>query len=187
MEVEPTVAVLTEKYKLDLGALPSKDDRMRIRFDTQVVNGKNRLLYLYPNSDKGFEPTYARYAVGMTLKLGDGTVAQQQGQLIVSGHRLLGMFTSGSLGGQPLDESIGTIFAFSIDVDDIARIEPKNNWRGKPVEATIASDDKLDPWFVLHIITVAASLKNDGKATPTSIQTFLPRLSPEGRKELLGG
>jgi hypothetical protein len=178
--------VLTGSYNLDLTALPANAEKQRVRFDTQVVNGKNRLLMMYPASGQGFEPTYVRYMVGMTLRLGDGTTAQQQGQLIVTGQRLLGMFTSGSVGNKQLNGQAGSIFVFTIDLDDIDVITPKTNRRGKPVEATLSSRDDLDPWFVLHIITVAASLKNDGTAKPTSIQAFLPRLSPEGRRELQG-
>jgi hypothetical protein len=155
-----------------------------VQFDTQVINGKNRLVLLYPAAEKGFEPTYARFMGGMTLRLGDGTKVNQIGQLIVTGQRLLGMFTSGAVGTHSLDAQAGSIFAFSVDLDDIDSITPKTNRRGKPVEATLASRDDLVPWFILHIITVAASVKNDGTAKPSSLQNFLARLSPEGRREL---
>ncbi len=180
------MGISTAKYTLDVAALPVRDETLRIRFDTQVVNGKNRLLYLYPASDMGAEPTYARFAAGMSLRTGDGIAAQRQGQLIVTGRRLLGMFTSGAVGNQPLNGGSGSIFAFSIEFDDVATVTPKTNWRGRPVEATIASNNDLDPWFSLHVLVVAASLKNDGKATPTTIQAFLSRITPEGRRELQG-
>jgi len=178
------MAVVTDKYKLDLMSLPARDERLRIRFNSQIINGKNRLLLLYPLSDRNVEPSFVRYAVGMTLKLGDGIAVGQQGQLIVTGQRLLGMFTDGAVGGQPLNGQAGSVFAFSLDLDDVDSVTPKSNWRGKPVEAIVSSREDLDPWFVLHVFTVAALVKSDGTATPTSIGALLPRLLPEGRGKL---
>ena len=90
--------IVTGHYKIDRAKLPSKVDDLRIRFVSQLVNGKNTLLLLYPNSEPGAEPVYVRYAGGIKLGLGDGTVAEGIGQIVVTGKRLIGMITDGSVG-----------------------------------------------------------------------------------------
>ena len=176
--------IVTGHYTLDRSKLPSKSDKLRVRFVSQLVNGKNTLLVIYPNSEPGFEPSYVRYIGGIILKLGDGTVAQTQGQLVVTGQRLIGMITKGSAGKAVLNESVGSVYAFAIDLDDIRPAEIKTNWRGKPIEAIIQSKEGQSPTFLLQVFSIDFSLKNDGQVIPTSLDAFLDRLTPEGRRNL---
>jgi hypothetical protein len=176
--------IVTGYYALDRSKLPSKSDRLRVRFVSQLVNGKNTLLVIYPNSEPGFEPSYVRYVGGMKLQLGDGTVAQLGGQIVVTGQRLIGMITDGSVGKAVLNQSVGSVYAFALDLDDIRPVEIKANWRGKPVEAVIRSKEGQSPAFLLQVFSVVASLKNDGQVIQTSLPAFLERLTPEGRRNI---
>jgi len=139
---------------------------------------------LYPASSKGYEPFYRRFAVGMDIKIGAGTTAIGKGQLVVTGERLLGVLTLGDADGRALDEASGSIYVFSIDLDDIVTTTNKANWRGKAVEAVFASTEEADPWFVLHVFVVAASVTNAGQAAPSSMPALLANLTPGGRKAL---
>jgi hypothetical protein len=123
---------------------------------------------------------------GMTLKLGDGTEAERQGQLIVTGERLLGMFTSGSVGGHPLNGEAGSVFVFTLDLDDIDLMKPTTDRRGRAVSVVLASKQDLLPWFVLSVITAPLAVGNDGSWTRTTTATLLEQLSPEGRVQLRG-
>src|SRR6266702_5546663 len=62
--------IVTGHYTLDRSKLPTKADELRVRFVPQLVNDKNTLLVLYPNSEPGFEPLYVRYVAEMKLRLG---------------------------------------------------------------------------------------------------------------------
>lgn len=177
--------IITSHLTIDRSKLPSKSDKLRVLFKSQLVNRKNNLLVIYPNAEPGFEPAYARYVTAMKLQLSDGTVAQMMGQIVVTGQRLIGMITDGSVGKAKLNEAVGSIYAFAIDLDDIRPVETKKNWRGKPIEATIRSKESQSPAFLLHIIGgTIAMLKNDGNAAPTTLEAFLERLTPEGRRNL---
>ena len=134
-------------YILDRSKLPTKADELRVRFVPQLVNGKNTLQVLYPNSEPGFEPLYVRYVVEMKLRLSDGTVAWRPAQIVVTGQRLIGMITDGSVGKAVLKESAGSVYSFALDLDDFGPVEIKKNWRGKPVEALILAKECQSPVF----------------------------------------
>ena len=181
--------IVTSHYTLDRSKLPGQADELRVRFVPQPVNGKNRLLVLYPNSEPGFERSYLRYAVGMEFRqilLGDRTliVAQGLGQIVVTGQRLIGMITDGSVGKAVLNESVGSVYAFALDLDDIRPVEIKKNWRGKPVEADILSKVGQSPVFGIKVLSVGLLLKDDGQVIRMSLPAFLEQLSPEGRRNL---
>lgn len=176
--------IVTGHYTLDRSKLPTKADELRVRFVSQLVNGKNRLLVLYPVSEPGFEPSYVRYAVGMKLRLGDGTVAQGLGQIVVTGQRLIGMITDGSVGKADLKESAGSVYAFALDLDDFGPVEIKKNWLGKPIEALILSKEGQSPVFGVGVFSVDLSVKDDGQVIRTSLPAFLEQLTPEGRRNL---
>ncbi len=176
--------IATGHYTLDLSKLPSKADELRVRFEQQVVNGKNVQLLIYPDAEPGFEPSYVRYATGMSLQLGDGTVAGRLGQLVVTGQRLVGMITGGSVGNAALDASHGAIYVFSIDLDDCYGPVPKTNWRGKPVEAMFRSKEDQRVAFMLHVFSMVATVKNGGEVAYTSLPRLLEHLTPEGRQRL---
>lgn len=177
--------IVTGHYNLDRSKLPSKSDKLRVLFKSQLVNRKNNLLVIYPNAEPGYEPAYARYVTGMKLQLRDGTIAQMMGQIVITGQRLIGMITDGSAGKATLNEATGSVYTFTVDLEDIRPVETRKNWRGKPVEIMIRSKEGQNPAFLLHIIGgTIATLKNDGNAAPTTLEAFLERLTPEGRRNL---
>ncbi len=173
-------------YKVDLASLPLRDNSVGLRINTQILaSNKSRVLLLYPSREKGFGPWYTRYVGSMSLTTGSDMKVQGTGQLVVTGRRLLVMVTDGTFNGKPLGEKDGYICGFSIDHDDIVTTKLKSNWRGKPVEVTFASSDQASPWFVLHIVSVAAWITDDGKVGPTTVERFLKKMSPESRAEML--
>jgi hypothetical protein len=176
--------ILTSHIAIDWSKLPSKSDKLHARFVSQLVNGKKRMLMIYPDTGTDFEPIYVRYATGMKLQLGDGTIAQIQGQLVVTGQRLIGMITNGSVGKAALNETAGTVYAFALDLDDIRPVEIKKNWRGLPVEAMFRSKEGQSPAFLLQVFSIVAVIKNNGQVIQTSLPDFLERLTPEGRQNL---
>ena len=148
---------------------------------------KNTLLMLYPNSESGFEPSYVRYVVRMTLALGDGTVAKGLAQIVVTGQRLIGMITDGSVGKTILKESAGPVYAFALDLDDFDPVEIQKNWLGKPVSVRIMAKEGQDPPFAMYAMrvhNVFLLVEDDGQAVRTSLPAFLERLTPEGRRNL---
>lgn len=176
--------IVTSHYTLDFSKLPSKSDTLHVRFATQLVNGKNRLLLIYPNAEPGFEPAYVRYATGLKLQADNGAVATGAGQLVVTGQRLFGMITDGSVGNAILKEATGSVYAFSFSLDDMSAVETRKNWLGKPAEALIRSREGLRPAFLLHIFSVVASVRDDGQVIVTTLPALLDRLTPEGRRAL---
>ena len=183
------MSIVTGHYTLDRSKLPTQADELRVRFVLQRVNGKNTLLVLYPNSEPGFEPSYVRYVVGMEFRqilLSDRTLigAQGLGQIVVTGQRLIGMITDGSIGKTVLKEAVGSVYVFALDLDDIRPVEIKKNWLGKPVEAIIESKVGQSPPFGIKVFSVDLLLRNDGQVIRASLPAFLELLTPEGQRSL---
>jgi hypothetical protein len=171
-------------YTLDLTALSLKAERIRARIGSQVVNGKNRLLFIYPDTGPEFEPHYVRYGCGIVFRLADGTVAKIRGQLVITGERIIGLITDGSAGKVKLDESSGSVYGFTLDLDDLQPPSIKTNWRNKPVEVFILPRQDREPAFLLEVFSVVALMRDNGRAGPTELPNLLHRLTPEGRREL---
>lgn len=182
------MSIVTNHFALELAKLPTKSDELRIRFVPQVVNGRNALLVLYPDAEPDFEPSYARYAVLMRLRQmqSDGavTVADGVGQIVITGQRLIGMITDGSLNKTVLSESHGLVYAFALDLDDCGPLEIKKNWRGKPVEALILSKDGVSPVLGIVVMSVRLLVQNSGNVMPAAMSAFLEHLTPEGQRNL---
>jgi hypothetical protein len=184
---------VTGHYTLDLTELPAKAPDLRIRFVPQLVNRKNTALVLYPNAEPGFEPSYVRYVVMMEFRhllLRERVIliVQGRGQLVVTGQRLVGMITDGSMGKVSLNESVGSVYAFAFDLDDIRPVEIKENWRGKTIEAIIHSKVGQSSMFGLKVFSPGPGLplllEDDGQVIRTSLSAFLDQLTPESRRNL---
>ena len=67
-------------------------------FTQGAGNNGRPLLLLFPEQGPGLMP-HVRYAAYMSLRLGDGTEVSELGQLIVTGDRVVGVFTRGAAGG----------------------------------------------------------------------------------------
>ena len=176
-----SVAFVTCHLILDLSDLPSHLEEVRAGFKMGVGNNKKPLLLIYPANDAAIGPLAApvRYAVYMTLRLSDGSEAGDVGQLIVSGRRVIGMITHGSAGETRLDESVGSVYAFSLDLDDIKSVEPKTRWTGRVAGAVITSKDDLEPGFVLRLTSVVGFLADTGRLTSgASFASLLRSVTP---------
>jgi hypothetical protein len=179
------VSIVTRKYSVDLASLPKADPDLVIQIERTSVNG-NEILLLSKNSDDGVEPLQVRFATGMVLNLADGTTVGTQGQLVITGERVLGLITDGKVGDDVINESIGSIFTFVFDLDDIGQIESKSNWRGKPVELVFHSKENQSPIFSLQVFSVVAVLKSDGSLIRAGIETLREQFSESRRKTLQG-
>ncbi len=135
------MAIVATTLTLDLAALPTRSAELRVGFGMGVGNNNKQLLLLYPGTDGGYEPQHLRYAVYMTLTF-DGMTVGNLGQLVVTGQRLIGMMTHGSAGGTKLNESAGSVFAFTIGLDDFSR--PRRR-RGGPVVWLASSSGRSRP------------------------------------------
>jgi hypothetical protein len=178
-----SVAFVACHLILDLSDLPSQLEELRVGFKMGVGNNKKPLLLIYPANDATRSPVAApiRYTVYMTLRLSDGTEAGDVGQLIVSGRRLIGMVTHGSAGDTRLDDSVGSVYAFSLDLDDIKSVEPKTRWTGRVAGAVMTSKDGLDPGFVLKVTSVVGVLADSGRLTSgASFADLLRSVTPAG-------
>jgi len=122
----------------------------------------------------------------MTLRLGDGTVAEGAGQIVVTGQRLIGMITDGTVGKAALKEiaGAGSVYAFAFDWDDCDPVEIQKNWRGKPVSGRIMSKEGQSPVFGIQVIMVSFLVKDDGQVTQTSFPAFLDQLTSESQRNL---
>lgn len=179
------MAIAASRFALDLSALPSRSDELRVGFGMGMGNNKKPLLLVYPGVSAAFEPQHIRYAADMTLKLDDGTVAQKLGQFVVTGERIIGMITSGIAGGTKLNASSGSVYAFVLGLDDIQPVEVKTSRKGTPAEALIQSRDGQRPVFSLHIGSVVGSLSDAGVLTySSSLSDLLNSLTPESRAGL---
>ena len=167
---------------LDLSDLPSQLEELRAGFMMGVGNNRKPLLLIYLANDATTSPAAPiRYTVYMTIRLSDGTEAGDVGQLIVSGRRLIGMVTHGSAGDTRLDDSVGSVYAFSLDLDDIKSVETKTRWTGRVAGAVITSVDDLDPGFVLKITSVVGILADSGRLTSgASFADLLQSVTPAG-------
>jgi hypothetical protein len=161
---------------LDLSDLPSQSDELRVGFSMGTGNNKKPLLLIYPVNDTDIPEAaeLVRYTVYMTLRLSDGTQAGDLGQLVVSGRRLIGMMTHGSAAGTRLDDSVGSVYAFALDLDDVMPAEPKTKWTGRLAGVAIMSRADLDPGFVLEVTSVVGILADSGRLTSgTSLADLL--------------
>lgn len=150
------------------------------------------MLLVYPGASSVPEPRHVRYGAEMVLRLGDGTVAQDTGQLVITGERLIGMMFRGTAGGVRLDAASGSVYAFAVGLDDIQPAEPGRKRRGRPTGALIRSRDGGNPAFGLEILAVVGTLGDDGRLTfgygrrtvAGPLSGLLDWLTPAGREQL---
>jgi len=169
------MAIATATYKLDPSS-PSRSGPLRMRFEPALLNGKSKVLMLQPESDPSHEPTFTRYLAGIILKTGDGTIAKELGQVLITDQRVLGMITSGTVGDRTLDMDAGSVFVFTIDREDLGRPQTNTNWRGKPIEVQLRSKAGRAPAVLLQVFSVVVAVKNDGSIIPTRIDSFIKAL-----------
>jgi len=181
------VPLVATTLALDLATLPTRSAELRAGFGMGVGNNNRRLLVLYPGTDAGYEPQHIRYAVYMSLVLGDGTTAGNLGQLIVTGRRLVGMMTHGTVGGTKLNESVGSVFAFTIGLDDIGPPATKTRWTGRVAGVVIRSRQAHDPPFELTVTSVVGTMTDNGALSyDESLTDLIASLTPATRRRLLG-
>jgi hypothetical protein len=182
--LEVPVAIAGCHVTVDLAALPWALPSLRIRFDLGTADKSKPVLLIYPGASPAAGPPQVRYACGLILNLDDGTQARSIGQLVITGQRIIGMITGGNAGAERLDSSTGSVYAFSVGLDDIQPVETRPDVRGRPVEAVIRSVTGQQPGFALQVFSVAGSLDDHGKLTYRSMSDLLQWLTPEGREKL---
>jgi hypothetical protein len=180
------VAIVATTLTLDLAALPTRSAELRVGFGMGVGNNNKQLLLLYPGTDGGYEPQHLRYAVYMTLTF-DGMTVGNLGQLVVTGQRLIGMMTHGSAGGTKLNESAGSVFAFTIGLDDIQPPATKTRWTGRVAGVIVRSQSAQNPAFELIVTSVVGTITDTGTMTyGQSFADLMASLTPATRERLRG-
>lgn len=173
-------------YILDRAKLPAEADDVRARFVAQRVNTKSGMLVLYPLSEQGADASYVRFAGDIEFRhveMRDQTLirARGLGQLVVTRQRILGVITDGALGETVLDEDAGSVYAFSVDLDDCRPPQSTTNWRGKPTETVIASKPGPNPPFGLKVSSIDLVIANDGQVRRSAIPDLIQQLAPGGQ------
>jgi hypothetical protein len=181
------VAIVARALTIDLNSLPVRLEELRLGFEMGIGNNKRPLLLVHPASDAGHEPVHVRYAVYMNLTLNGRPAAGNLGQLIITGQRLIGLMTHGNANGTKLDESAGSVFAFTIGLDDIQQPAPKTRWTGRVASVTIASQAGQTPPFGLAVTSVVGVLSDSGDLTyGQSFADLMASLTPEARQRMRG-
>ncbi len=175
------MAIAVRTLTLDLNALPARLEDLRIGFGLGVGNNKKPLLLVHPGTGADYEPLHVRYAVYMNLALDGRPAAGNLGQLIVTGQRLVGMMTHGKADGTTLDESVGSVFAFTIGMDDIQPPAAKTRWTGRVAAVVIAARPAQNPAFELTVTSVVGLLTDEGSLTfGQSFADLMTALTPRG-------
>ena len=192
------MALKTARLTIDHSLLPQKSDKLGIRFDRRSVA---KIKAGAPPSDMvlikpagalldaedavGPEPRWNSILCGMRIKALDGTEAQGQGQLLITGQRFIGMIDSGKIAGAPplsLATS-GNIFCFTCQRDDVYPPEVKKH-RLAPSDFSFRSKEELPVAFQLLVFSGAVYVAND-KMGYWHDRNMLHALSEEGREGLL--
>jgi len=163
---------------LDLSALPLASPEFGAGFYLGTGNNRKPLLLVAPGAGNSVVP-HVRYAAGLVLTLGDGTVVKELGQLVVTSDRIIGIVTHGSAGQVRLDGAAGSVYAFTAGVDDDLQPAEVQAKRGKLTGLVVRSRDGQ---FELHVTSVIGSLDDDGTLTfGASLADLLNSLTPESR------
>jgi|SRR5579859_41427 len=192
------MALKTARLTIDSSSLPQKWDGLGIRFERHSVA---KIKATDPPSDMvlikpagallsaeeavGPEPRYNHILCGMRLKAMDGSDAQGQGQLILTGQRFIGMIDTGTAaGGPPLSVATsGHVFCFAFHRDDVYDPVVKKR-RLTPSDFSFRSKDGQPVAFQLQVIMAMAYVAN-GKMGYWQDANMLRALSEEGRRGLL--
>ncbi|HST54335.1 MAG TPA: hypothetical protein VLJ42_00370 [Solirubrobacteraceae bacterium] len=189
--------LLVKTYSLDPQADSHVDGELKIRLAKQQLQGQDARgnwrdgstwLLLYPNSPS--EPRFRRYAVGfVTVGFGSSSIdlIKGRGQVVLTGHRILGLVVEGSRNADPLSEASGKLAAFSLRRSSIASANFPTNWRGSPkrvqLGASSTGSKPLD--ILLDIQAVVLSVLSDGKTHASSVAEFVRQLDSGAARGLL--
>ena len=164
--------------RLDLSALPLHSPEFGAGFYLGTGNNSKPLLLVAPGAGNSVVP-HVRYAAGLVLRLADGTVVKELGQLVLTSDRIIGIVTHGSAGQVRLDGAAGSVYAFTAGADDLQPAEVQTKRRGGLTGLIIRSRDGR---FELHVTSVIGSLDDDGMLTfGASLADLLNSLTPESR------
>jgi hypothetical protein len=187
----------TARLVIDRDKLPQKYDELGIRFERHTVlkaegRGTTDMVLirpagalLSPDNSVGPEPRWNDILCGIQLKARDRTDVQGQGQLLITGQRLIGMVESGKVAnGSPLSiGSSGNIFCFSCQRDDVYAPQIKKH-RLTPSDFHFRSKEEQPVAFELLIFMAMGYVAND-KVGYWHDKNMLHALSEEGRQGLL--
>lgn len=191
------MALRTARLTIDHKLLPQKYDKLGIRFERRSVakikagSAPADMVVAIPagtllgeEDAVGPEPRWNTVLCGLTIKALDGTDAKGQGQLLITGQRLIGMISSGTAVGGPLDvEKTGNIFCFSCRRDDVYPPEVKKH-RLTPSDFSFRSKEEQPVAFTFLVFTAMAYVAND-KMGYWHDKNMFRALSEEGRESLL--
>jgi hypothetical protein len=156
-----------------------------VREQLQVpgASGKPRAgnvkLLLHLHGREG-EPRYRRFVVGamaLIRQTGGGEQIKGNGQLVITGRRLLGLFTEGSHGAEALSEEGGRVACFVFERADIVTQDVGTNWRGKPnrIALGLSSTGAAPADIALDVQVVPITIGNR-QVHPSSVKDLIRAL-----------
>jgi hypothetical protein len=181
------MALRTKTYTLDAGAEPHIDSELGIRLARGPVNDRT-LLSLHPHGNN--EPKYRRFVVGILALTRENAgyldTIKGQGQIVLTGHRILGLVTDGMHNAEALSEATGRVAGFSFSRKDIASADFPTNWRGSPKRVIIGMSSTnsrpLDIALDIQVVVVAIA---NGKTMPSTVKAFAEALDDKAAAALL--
>jgi|ERR1022692_390500 hypothetical protein len=192
------MALKSARLTIDRSSLPQKWDDLGVRFDRHSVakiktaSPPSDMVLIKPTGSLldaeaavGPEPRWNSVLCGMRLKARDGTDVQGQGQLVITGQRLIGMIDNGTAaGGPPLSVATdGDIFCFICHRDDVYPPQVRKH-RLTPSEFSFRSKEEQPVSFHLVVFAAMAYVANN-KMGYWHDKNMLHSLSEEGRQGLL--
>jgi hypothetical protein len=176
--------------------MPQQHKELGIRFERRTVakikGGTTDMVLLRPagsllqeDEAVGPEPRWNLVICGLHLEMGDGTVAEGSGQLLITGQRLIGMIDTGSAtGSPPLSlEASGNVFCFTFNRLDVYAPDVKKH-RMKPSDFSFRAREELEMSFRFIVFSAMAFVAND-KTGLWYDKNMSYALSVEGREGLL--
>jgi hypothetical protein len=191
------MALKTARLTINRDLLPQKWDELGIRFErhsvAKIKDGQPPvdMVLLKPAGSLlseedavGPEPRWNCVLCGLHLKSRDGTEVQGQGQLLITGQRLIGMIDGRAPDGSPGSlAASGSIFCFTFNRDDVYQPHVKKHLL-TPSDFGLRSKEDQPIAFQLLIYMGMAYVANN-KIGYWHDQNMLNALSEEGRRSLL--
>lgn len=191
------MALKTTRLPLGPSSMPYPCETLGVTLEresvTKIKGGTSNMVLirpsrkLLPESEAiGPEPRWHHVLCGLNLRLGDGTVEEGSGQLLITGRRVIGIIdevlvprSSGEL------STPETAFCFTFLRDDVYPAEKKKNRFPKPSDFTFRSREEQPISFRLIVFSALGSVSSN-QLHLWHDKNMIHALSDERRPYLLG-
>ncbi len=189
----------TAIYEIDCAALPQQSPFLGLRFERKSIitlkasSPPKDMMVITPatsllseEDSVGSEPYFKHIMCGIKLVVMNGTTAEGSGQLLITGHRIIGMIDTGkATNSPPLSPGpSSTVFCFAFHQDDAYPLTLVRKNRLMPSVFLFRGREELAVGFQCGIFAAVAFIAN-GKMGYWSDKSMLKTMSDEGRRSLL--